>query len=156
MHVIADRTRDIRTVSRSHRLLTSLTRGSDGPAFALIEQLMFMAVAILSASEPEFEQLLVLACLFYQSVRLATFSGHADLLWPSVAYWSAIFYSIHRSNGPGVVWRFVLGIGTMFSGLVLKMVDTTGRGAWGTAAFHWATAIGWTFLWSWSQTLPRR
>ena len=48
----------------------------------------------------------------------------------------------------------MLATGGVHSGLVLKMYDTTGRGAWGTAAFHYSCSAGWTFWWAWSQSLP--
>ena len=51
--------------------------------------------------------------------------------------------------------RIVLGSGGVFCGVALKMFDTTGAGAWGTAVFHYSTAVGWAFVWAWSQTLPR-
>ena len=46
------------------------------------------------------------------------------------------------------------GITMITQALVLKMVDTNGRGAWGTAAFHYAAAGATVALWIWLQTLP--
>lgn len=116
---------------------------------------MSFGVALAAAGAPEHERALVALWAAYSTWRLATFSGDADLLVPSVAYWSGALLSIWRTGGCGEIWRFVLGMGLVFCGITLKMVDTTGRGAWGTAAFHYCTAVGWTVFWSWSQTLPR-
>ena len=113
-----------------------------------------VAVAVIAASVPEHEHMLVAAWACRALWRLFTFGGHADLLVPSVATWAGVLFSILRTGGSGEVWRNVVGIGGVHCGLVLKMYDTTGRGAWGTAAFHYSTAIGWALFWSWSQTLP--
>ena len=117
---------------------------------------MSLALAIVAASEHELEGVLTAAWVGYSSWRLATFSGEADLLVSSAAYWVAALFAIFRTNGSGELWRFLGGIGMVFVGLVVKMMDTTGKRPWGTAAFHYATALGWTMFWSWSQTLPRR
>ena len=39
-------------------------------------------------------------------------------------------------------------------GLVLKMHDTKQGHAWGTAAFHYASAVGALLIWLWIQSLP--
>lgn len=116
--------------------------------------LMGVGVATAAASAPAREALLVGLWACYSAWRLATFSGDADLALPSVAYWSAAVVGVLLCGGSGEAWRIVLGIGLVFTGLTLKMVDTTGRGPWGTAAFHYATATGWAVFWSWSQSLP--
>lgn len=116
--------------------------------------LLAVGVAILAASAPVYEQSLVAAWVMRCAWRLATFAGHADLLLPSVVTWGGVLFAILSLGGSGEMWRLVLGAGLVHTGLVLKMYDTTGRGAWGTAAFHYATAVGWATFWSWSQTLP--
>ena len=116
--------------------------------------LMAVGLAIGAASEPEREGAMVIAWVCYALFRLAIFSGDADLLVPSIGYWSATLYAIARTGGGGELWRLVAGLCGVFGGLTVKMVDTTGKGAWGTAAFHYGTAIGWALFWSWSQTLP--
>ena len=116
--------------------------------------LMSVGVAHIAASTPEIELHLVIVWACYAVWRLATFSGEGDLGTPSAVTWGGAIYSMFKSGGSGHVAYFLLGAGGVHAGLVLKMYDTTGRGAWGTAAFHYATALGWTYFYSWSQTLP--
>jgi hypothetical protein len=116
--------------------------------------LLAMAACVLSVSEPGYEGRLVLGWGGYSALRLAMSSGHADLLVPAVATWGGALLATVRTGGSGDVWRFMLGAGGVHCGLALKMYDTTGRGTWGTAAFHYATALGWTSFWAWTQTLP--
>jgi hypothetical protein len=116
--------------------------------------LMAMGVAVLTAVAPASERALVATWAGYAAYRLATFDGHGDLLWPSVVTWGGVALAIGRLGGCGHVGWFMGGVGGVHAGLVLKMYDTMGLGAWGTAAFHYATAAGWASFWAWSQTLP--
>ena len=116
--------------------------------------LMSVAINVLSIVEPNCEDIFVLLWVVYAAYRLATFNGHGDLLVPSVLFWSSVILAVLYLGGSGDVVLFMLGVGGVHGGLVLKMYDTQNIGAWGTAAFHYVTAFGWTCFWAWSQTLP--
>ena len=57
-------------------------------------------------------------------------------------------------RGAGSPWWHLAGIVLSSQSLVLKMVDTNGFGAWGTAGFHYVAAAAGPVLWIWLQTLP--
>ena len=112
------------------------------------------AAAYLAVGAPELEIAAVGVFALVTTWRAATFSGHGNLLWPCVAAMGGYVYSTLRLGGCGLLWRYVGGVSGLCLGLVCKMCDTTGRRAWGTAAFHYAVGAGSVLLWSWAQSLP--
>lgn len=121
--------------------------------------LFSLALAMLTASLPERERVLMvswLAVVVLRWTRLSsnTSSGKANLWVPSLVLIISIFSSVASLGGRGDVLLFLGGLGTLLYGPVLKFVDTSGQGVWGTAAFHYAAAIGVVLLWAWTQTLP--
>ena len=71
---------------------------------------------------------------------------------PSAA--STIVYAVLQLRGAGSPLWHLAGIVLSSQSLVLKMVDTNGFGAWGTAGFHYVAAAAGPVLWIWLQTLP--
>ena len=113
-----------------------------------------MAVAALAISLPEWETHLVAAFAVYVVVRAATFQGHGDFLLSTTLYTAAYIVSTQRLGGSGLLWRYIASTGVIYTGFVLKFFDTTGRGAWGTAAFHYCIGFGHVLLWTWTQSWP--
>ena len=103
---------------------------------------------------PEHETAVVAAWAVVTTWRAATFSRHGNLLWPCVAGMAGHWFSALRLGGCGLMWRYIGGLVGLVLGLVLKMHDTKRRHAWGTAAFHYAIAVGLLLIWSWIQSLP--
>ncbi len=116
--------------------------------------LLACTCSTLAVGFPWAERWLVVGWAVVAAVRWATFTDRANLLVTSSLVIVAGHVSAHRLGGAGVLWRYVGGMGVVLNSLALKMVDTAGRGSWGTAAFHYAAAAGLSELWAWSQTLP--
>ena len=118
---------------------------------------MAVAVAMLAIALPAtHETKLVAVWLVATAVRAATFARQGNLLLPTITLTISYYAAALRCGGTGTLWLYLAGLAAMHGGLVLKMYDTTGRGTWGTAAFHYAAGAGWTLMWLWSQTLPAR
>ena len=73
------------------------------------------------------------------------------LLVSMAGHWFAAL----RLGGCGLMGRYLGGLVGLTLGLVLKMYDTKRGRAWGTAAFHYAVAVGLLLIWLWIQSLPQ-
>ena len=95
------------------------------------------AVAMVGVGLPDHNERVLTAAWVLVAVRRAvTFSGHGNLLLPSIALTLGYWHAALSLGGCGEIWRYIAGVGGLLLGLVLKMYDTTQGGTWGTAAFH--------------------
>ena len=113
-----------------------------------------MGAAALAVAVPEHERALVAAWVLYAVLRAASFRERGDLLLATALYTVAYLIAVQRLGGCGLLWRYTASTASIYTGLVLKFFDTTGRGAWGTAAFHYAVGFGHVLLWLWTQSWP--
>ena len=97
---------------------------------------------------------LVAAWAMVTTWRAATFSRRGNLLWPNVAGMGGHWFAALSLGGCGLMGRYIGGLVALTLGLVLKMHDTKQGHAWGTAAFHYASAVGALLIWLWIQSLP--
>ena len=112
------------------------------------------AVSYFAVGAPEHEMALVAAWAMVTTWRAATFSRRGNLLWPNVAGIGGHWFAALSLGGCGLMGRYIGGLVALTLGLVLKMHDTKQGHAWGTAAFHYASAVGALLIWLWIQSLP--
>lgn len=113
-------------------------------------------VAALAVGVPDLEAMIIVAFVVYVVWRAATFveGCQANFLYPTIFYTGAYLVCTQLLGGCGLVWRYTASTGAIYLGFVLKFCDTTGRGAWGTAAFHYCLGFADPLLWLWTQSWP--
>ena len=113
-----------------------------------------MGLVGLALVDPRFERHRVSAAVALIVLRGLAFPGHARLGASLAASTFGCVYAVLQLRGAGSPWWHLAGIVLSSQSLVLKMVDTNGFGAWGTAGFHYVAAAAGPVLWIWLQTLP--
>ena len=113
-----------------------------------------MGLVGLALVDPRFERHRVSAAVALIVLRGFAFPGHARLGASLGASTFGCVYAVLQLRGAGSPWWHLAGIVLSSQSLVLKMVDTNGFGAWGTAGFHYVAAAAGPVLWIWLQTLP--
>ena len=113
-----------------------------------------MGLVGLALVDPRFEPHRVSAAVALIVLRGLAFPGHARLGASLAASTFGCVYAVLQLRGAGSPWWHLAGIVLSSQSLVLKMVDTNGFGAWGTAGFHYVAAAAGPVLWIWLQTLP--